>query len=106
MKGGSFEDIDHRELGLEGLPRRLTRLHGLCHPPRCVGAETEEENKRNTREAKEQYHLVRLPPYYKVEWNPNRPGGDEKSPKFQQSKYNNRQSCVEMIMDCMKVCFN
>ena len=106
MDGGNFENIDHHGLGLENLPRHYIKLHGICHPPRFVGAETEKENKRNAKEAKEQYQLVRLPPYYEVEWNPNRPGGDEKSPKFQQSKYNNRQSCVEMIMDCMKVCFN
>ena len=105
-KEREFKDINHHGLGLENLPRHYIRLHGVCHPPRCVGAKTEKENKENAKRAKEQYQLIRLPPYYEVEWNPNRPGGDETSPKFQESKYNNRQSCVEMIMDCKKVCFN
>ena len=102
-KGAEVAIINHNGLGLENLPRHFIKWHGVCHPPRCVDARTGEPDKAAATAAKEQYGLVRLPPYYAVQWNPNHPKG---GPMFQESKYNNHVSRTEGIGDSIKVCFN
>ena len=96
VEGGKFARLDHDGLGLEILPHRFTKLHGVCHPPRCSGHEA-------AKEVKEQYTLVRLPPYYKVQWNLDQLRG---GPTIQEAKYNNRLSFLEEIWNFIKVCFN
>ena len=94
--GRELERLDHGGLGLEILPRRFTKLHGVCHPPRRSEHEA-------AKEVKEQYTLVRLPPYYKVQWNLDHLKG---GPTIQETKYNNRLSLLEKIWNFIEVCFN
>ena len=96
VEGGKIERLEHGGLGLEIVRRPFTRLHGICHPPRCSDPE-------DAKEAKGQYTLVRLPPYYKVRWNLDHLKGGH---TVQETKYNNRLSFWEKRWDFIKVCLN
>ena len=104
--GETVSRIDHRGLGLENLPRHYIKWHGVCHPPpnppprdKPEAGKEGEAMLPSPPPEKDQYCLVRLPPYYKVQWNLEHPKRD---PKFQESQYNNSWSWTEKIM----VCFN
>ena len=84
-EGGAGEEefklIHHKGLGLEHLPRRFIKRHGVCHPPPNGHPSATEKNKKtdclswllgdevDPVNPKDEYMLVRLPPYYKVKWN-------------------------------------
>ena len=115
----TFTLIPHKGLGLEHLPRHYIKWHGVCHPPRndhptgkakktkiglwhflpwLFEGEDEPANLK-----KDEYMLVRLPPYYKVRWNLELEGEET---EIQETKYNNKLTWKEKIIEKIKVGFN
>ena len=125
----TFTLISHKGLGLEHLPRHYIKWHGVCHPPRKDPPRNDHpRNDHPTGEAekakkglwdplswlfeggdepanleKDEYMLVRLPPYYKVKWNLKLEGEET---EIQETKYNNKLTWKEEIIEKIKVGFN
>ena len=128
---GEFTLTSHKGLGLEHLPRHFLKWHGVCHPPPNGHPQAGKANDNNKgclaflswlfededepANLKDEYMLVRLPPYYEVKWNLERPKMDpqaqelkwnpeyeKKDHKIEETKYNNKLTWMERIM----VCFN
>ena len=110
-EGKKFVLIDHKGLGLEHLPRHFVKWHGVCHPPPNGSPhdhpQPEKANDTKTGclsrlysgpgenpNPKDEYMLVRLPPYYKVRWNLE----CDKDPEIEETKYNNKSTWMEKIM--------
>ena len=79
-KEKKFKNIFDQRLGLDCLPPDYS-LHGLCCPPL-----------ENFEDARKEYQLVRLPPYYKVKWK--LPGPRPQGPP----------SIMRLIWGYIKVC--